>query len=247
MINFTHRWMVMLLVLVICLGLSSCKMKTDSDQSAVSDNELSNKPTEEITIEKVIDYDTTMWSEITKESGIVLDLRYATDQNFTKKQIYDCPRCFLRPELATKMLQLQKEIKERYGYSLKMFDCYRPRPYQQRLWDIVPDARYVTPPSKGSMHNRGLAVDITLVDSSGAELDMGTDFDHFGYKAYTNNTNLPEDVLKNRKILTKLMNIYGLKGIRTEWWHYSLRSGTALKSGSAPLDEWVWDCKVDIE
>lgn len=121
--------------------------------------------------------------------------------------------------------------------SLKLFDCYRPRPAQQKLWNIVPDARYVTPPNKGSMHNRGLAVDITLIDKDGNELEMGTEYDFFGQEAYTTNTALPKDILKNRKILTKLMNIHGMKGIRTEWWHFS------LKSEKAPLDEWEWECE----
>ena len=245
MIIFCYRNMLFLIVVLLGLVSSSCKNQVNehaNPSSSSSSIEPELEVVDDVIVAQVIDYDTTMWTEITEDSGVVLDLRYATDNNFTEKQIYDCDRCFLRPELAHKMLQLQQEINNRYGYSLKMFDCYRPRPYQQRLWDIVPDARYVTPPKKGSMHNRGLAVDITLVDADGNELDMGTDFDHFGYKAYSNNTNLPEEVLKNRKVLSKLMNIHGLKGIRTEWWHYSLRSGQALKNGTAPLDSWVWDC-----
>jgi D-alanyl-D-alanine dipeptidase len=182
------------------------------------------------------DYDTTQWKEITKQSGVLLDIRYSTPNNFTKNQIYPCSRCFLRPVMTDKILTLQKDINKKYGMSLKLFDCYRPRPAQQKLWDIVPDARYVTPPSKGSMHNRGLAVDITLIDKDGIELDMGTEYDFFGQEAHTTNTNLPKDVLKNRKILTKLMEIHGMKGIRTEWWHFS------LKTEKAQLDDWEWEC-----
>ncbi len=184
-----------------------------------------------------LDYDTTQWKEITERSGVVLDIRYATDNNFTKNQIYPCPRCFLRPMMADKILTLQQDINRKYGMRLKLFDCYRPRPAQQKLWNIVPDARYVTPPTNGSMHNRGLAVDITLVDKDGKELDMGTEFDFFGPEAYTTNTNLPVDVLKNRKVLTKLMEIHGMKGIRTEWWHFSLRTE------NAQLDDWEWECE----
>jgi len=190
-----------------------------------------------VTEDIVIDYDTLSWKEINEDSGILLDIRYATDNNFTKKRIYDCARCFLRPELADKILSLQKDIQDRYNIGLKLYDCYRPRPAQQLLWDIVPDARYVTPPSKGSMHNRGLAVDLTLVDADGAELDMGTPYDYFGERAYITYTDLSAEILKNRQTLRKLMEIHGLRGIRTEWWHFS------LKPAKSALDDWVWECK----
>ena len=226
---------IVLFSLIFILFLCGCQ--DSKPKSIVADMEEQDE-IEEIPIVDPItyDYDTTAWKEITERSGLVLDIRYATENNFTEKQIYPCPRCFLRPVMADRILRLQKDIKERYGMSLKLFDCYRPRPAQQKLWDIVPDARYVTPPSKGSMHNRGLAVDITLVDEKGEELDMGTEYDFFGYKAYTTNKDLPKEILKNRDILTKLMNVHGMKGIRTEWWHFS------LKTEKAVLDSWEWEC-----
>lgn len=183
------------------------------------------------------DYDISQWEEITVEDGVILDLKYATDHNFTQNQIYPCGRCFLRPELASRIKTLQKDILWRYGMRLKLFDCYRPKPAQQKLWDIVPDEKYVTHPAKGSMHNRGLAVDISLVGANGQELDMGTPYDFFGREAHTDFFDLPSDVIKNRKVLNKMMNIHGLKGIQSEWWHYS------LKTEKAPLDDWEWSCK----
>ncbi len=223
--------------LFLIVIFSACN--NPSPTSTTVDDQSSSEMEEELSapIVKVYDYDTLVWKEITEESGVILDIRYATENNFTKKQIYPCPRCFLRPAMAEKILTLQRDIKSRYSMNLKLFDCYRPRPAQQRLWDIVPDARYVTPPSKGSMHNRGLAVDVTLTDEAGHELDMGTEYDFFGYEAYTTNKDLPQEVLKNRNILTKLMNVHGIKGIRTEWWHFS------LKTEKAPLDEWEWECE----
>ncbi len=221
---------------ILLIGILGCK---NSENKNHVDEVVTEPIPEEVILPKKkiqIDYDTAQWKEITEQSGVVLDIRYATENNFTKKQIYPCPRCFLRPVMAEKILALQSDIKRKYGMSLKLFDCYRPRPAQQKLWDIVPDARYVTPPSKGSMHNRGLAVDITLVDKDGNELDMGTEYDFFGPEAYTTNTTLPEEVLKNRKILIKLMEIHGMKGIRTEWWHFS------LKTEKAALDDWEWGC-----
>ena len=185
-----------------------------------------------------VDYDVSNWQEVTESDGVVLDIRYATSNNFTKNKIYECGRCFLRPELAAKIKTLQKDIDQRYGMKLKLFDCYRPRPAQQKLWDIVPNEKYVTPPSKGSMHNRGLAVDITLIGKDGKELNMGTEYDFFGPEAHTTNTNLPAEVLKNRRVLTKMLEIHGLKGITSEWWHFS------LKTVQAPLDDWEWPCDV---
>lgn len=175
--------------------------------------------------------------EVTKlDASIRLDIRYATTNNFTKSKIYDCPKCLLRPEAATAIEKAQKILKAK-GLGLKMFDCYRPKPYQQRLWDKVPNPDYVTPPAKGSMHSRGAAVDLTIVDQQGKELDMGTPYDFFGREAHTDNLSLPQKVLNNRRLLRETMEQAGFKGIRTEWWHFSYQSKTW------PLSDYVWPCE----
>jgi len=170
------------------------------------------------------------------DPSIRLDIRYATDNNFTKAKIYDCPRCLLRPEAAAAIVKANKLLKAK-GMSLKMFDCYRPRPYQQRLWDKVPNPNYVAPPAKGSMHSRGAAVDLTIVDAKGKELNMGTEYDFFGVEAHSDNMNLPAEVLKNRRLLRETMEAVGFQGIRTEWWHFSYRGKVF------PLSDYVWPCK----
>lgn len=213
--------------------LLSCK---ENKPEPLAVEVVKEDPPEQITKEQVIDYDTLLWSEITDADGIALDMKYASDDNFTKKQIYPCERCFLRPELADKIRTIQKDIQKRYGWSLKLYDCYRPRPAQQRLWDIVPNASYVTPPHKGSMHNRGLALDVSIIGEDGIEWDFGSPFDSFSKKSHTDYLDHSDEVLKNRKILKKLMELHGLRGIRTEWWHYSLRGV------SYPLDDWEWVC-----
>ena len=169
------------------------------------------------------------------DPSIQLDIKYATADNFTKSKIYDCPRCLLRPEAAEAVVGAHKALKKK-GLRLKMFDCYRPRPYQQRLWDKVPNPDYVTPPAKGSMHSRGAAVDLTVVDANGKELDMGTPYDYFGREAHTDNNNLPQKVLANRRILREAMESVGFKGIRTEWWHFS------FQGKNWPLSNYVWPC-----
>ncbi len=169
------------------------------------------------------------------DSTIRQDIRYATANNFTKAVIYDCPACLLRPEVAEALVQANQSLRNQ-GLYLKVFDCYRPGPYQQRLWDKVPNPDYVTPPAKGSMHSRGAAVDLTVVDSTGRELNMGTEFDFFGAEAHTDNLNLPAEVLKNRQILREAMEAAGFRGIRTEWWHFS------YQKKQYPLSDYVWPC-----
>jgi D-alanyl-D-alanine dipeptidase len=169
------------------------------------------------------------------DPSIRLDIRYATTDNFTKSKIYDCPQCLLRPEAAEAVVIAHKALKKK-GLGLKMFDCYRPRPYQQRLWDKVPNPDYVTPPAKGSMHSRGAAVDLTIVDANGKELDMGTPYDFFGPEAHTDNNKLPQKVLANRRLLREALEAVGFKAIRTEWWHFS------YQRKSWPLSDYVWPC-----
>jgi zinc D-Ala-D-Ala dipeptidase len=184
------------------------------------------------------DYDTEKWTELNSlDNTIQLDLRYATDNNFVKTKMYDCGRCFFRPEAATALAKAHKLLKDKGLGGLKMFDCYRPRPYQQRLWNKKPDSRYVTPPWKGSQHTRGLAADLTIVDKNGNELDMGTPFDTFSEKAHSGCQDLPKTVLENRKILREVMDKVGFNSITTEWWHYSFRA----KGFS--LSDWVWPCR----
>lgn len=164
-----------------------------------------------------------------------LDIRYATKNNFTKEQIYPCGRCFLRKEAKQALAEAEKELKKK-GYKFVLFDCYRPAPAQQKLWEIVPNPDYVTPPEKGSMHNRGLAVDLSLMDIDGNLLDMGTSYDYFGKEAHTDYMDHPKEVLDNRKLLTETMEKFGFKGIRTEWWHFS------FQNLSSPINSWEWGC-----
>jgi len=117
---------------------------------------------------------------------------------------------------------IQKEL-EMIGLSLKVFDGYRPLSVQKKMWKILPDDRYVANPKKGSRHNRGMAVDLTLVDTKGNLLPMPTEFDSFSKKAHQNFQELPDDVKLNRWILKTIMEKHGFKSISTEWWHYDYK------------------------
>lgn len=176
------------------------------------------------------------WLDIQQlDSTIVMDIRYATTHNFMKEAVYDCGRCYLRAEVAKAIVKIHKQL-QKQGLGLKMYDCYRPRPIQWKLWNKVPNPNYVADPRKGSMHNRGSAVDLTIVDANGKELDMGTDYDYFGKEGHHDYTSLPKKVLENRALLKKVMGDHGFQWIRTEWWHYS------YKPKSYPLADVLWSC-----
>lgn len=156
------------------------------------------------------------------DANYAYDMRYATDNNFLKKDVYEgCANCFLREDAAKALLQAQTSFKEK-GLRIKFFDCYRPLDIQKKMWEIYPHPGYVADPAKGSMHNRGAAVDMTLVDLKGNELNMGTGFDHFGKEAWHAYEDLSDTIKANRALLKSIMEAAGFRSIRTEWWHYSL-------------------------
>jgi D-alanyl-D-alanine dipeptidase len=181
------------------------------------------------------DYDTTAWTELTPDKDFYIDIRYATTDNFVHEVIYPCGRCFLKPGAARALMGIRDELKQK-GYRIKLFDCYRPGPAQQKLWDKVPDPDYVANPAEGSMHNRGVAVDLTLTDLQGKDLDMGTAYDFFGPEAHHDYAQHPEAIRKNRLILKNAMEAAGFQSIRTEWWHYSY--GGIFP----PIESWQWPC-----
>lgn len=150
------------------------------------------------------------------------DLRYATPGNFTGKALYPpSAQPWLRSAPAAALKEVQLKLQQ-HGYGVKIFDAYRPYAATVMMWNLVRDERYVANPAKGSGHNRGLAVDLTLFSlQTGKELDMGTGFDHFTDTAHHNFKHLPEQVLQNRVLLRKTMEAAGFRALETEWWHYS--------------------------
>ncbi len=170
------------------------------------------------------------------DKSFILDMKYATDDNFIGEQVYDCGRCLMRYEAASALLKAQEKFQEK-GLRIKFYDCYRPLDIQKKMWEKYPNASYVANPYKGigSIHNRGGAVDMTVVDKNGKELDMGTPFDFFGKKAHQDFTDLPKNVLENREILRNTMESVGFRRIRTEWWHYSFANKTKFTVANTPI------------
>ena len=150
---------------------------------------------------------------------IIVDMKYATEDNFMKKKLYDSNKCFLRRSTAFKLDTVQRKL-EGMNLGLKVWDCYRPFAVQQILWAILPNERYVANPEKGSRHNRASAVDVTLVDLQGNELQMPTGFDDFSSRAHRQYQDIPEGVIRNRTLLEGLMKKAGFIPLPEEWWHY---------------------------
>lgn len=153
---------------------------------------------------------------------VVLDIRYATTNNFVGEVLYPSARCFLVKDAALALKEVQQDLMKQ-GYKLKVYDGYRPLSVQKRMWEILPDSRYVADPKDGSRHNRGYAVDVSLLDIDGNAVLMPTEFDEFSEKAHSYYMDIPEEAKKHRKILRDAMEKQEFTGIDTEWWHFDYK------------------------
>lgn len=148
-----------------------------------------------------------------------LDIRYATAHNFTRHRLYARARCLLQAPVAARLAAVQRELEAR-GLGLLVFDCYRPRSVQRRMWQLVPDERYVSDPAKGSRHNRGAAVDLTLTDARGRPLPMPSPYDDFTPRAHRDFAGGTPEQRRNRALLEAAMTRHGFLPLPTEWWHF---------------------------
>ncbi len=153
------------------------------------------------------------------DSTIVIDMPYATPDNFTGQTLYPAQVAVLARDTAEKLKQANSLVKAQ-GFTIKVWDAYRPLGVQRVLWELVPDSRYVANPQNGSRHNRGAAVDVTLVDDNGIEVEMPSAFDDFSPRAWRNNQEMSGEARRHLEILTKAMMDSGFTTITTEWWHY---------------------------
>jgi len=152
--------------------------------------------------------------------GIVLDIRYATKNNFMKQVMYKQARAFARKPVVEQLKKIQSELNCK-GYGLKIFDAYRPYAVTVAFYKKASDKAFVANPKKGSKHNRGCAVDLTLVDlKTGKDLAMPTPYDSFAPEASPTYKGLPQAVIKNRDYLISVMHRHGFRVIDNEWWHY---------------------------
>jgi D-alanyl-D-alanine dipeptidase len=166
---------------------------------------------------------------------VVLDIRYATDNNFVGKVLYPSARCFLVKPAAKALAKVQQDLKEQ-GYQLVVFDGYRPLSVQKIMWGILPNPEFVADPATGSRHNRGYAVDVSLLDLNGKPLLMPTEFDNFSAKARRNYMDLPPEALRNRQILEDAMVRHGFTPLPSEWWHFDYKGYEGKPNLDIPID-----------
>lgn len=150
-----------------------------------------------------------------------LDLAYATPRNFTGKPVYRRAAAYLHP-LAAEHLARAIDLARPLGLRFRIFDAFRPSEAQWVMWTHTPDPNFLADPRRGSPHSRGVAVDLTLIGSDGAELDMGTGFDAFTPLSHHGVTAVPPQAQRNRLLLLGLMTASGWDFYRNEWWHYQL-------------------------
>ena len=240
-------YFILVIIIVGCREISPDKLERTQDtvKEAKTSSNLKRTKKDSVPIQKSSSQlktfenlaDTTFVRLADFSDDFAYDLRYATSNNFLKEKVYQCGECYTRVKTAKALLKANAAFKQR-GVRIKFFDCYRPNSVQYKMWAIVPNPQYVANPKKGSIHNKGGAVDITLETLEGKALDMGTDFDYFGKRAYHDMKDLPQTILDNRKLLKNVMEKHGFWSIRTEWWHYNFRAASNDK-----VANFKWDCK----
>lgn len=152
--------------------------------------------------------------------GVMLDIRYATTNNFTKEKIYNLARAYARKPVAEALKKIQAELKQK-GLGLKIFDGYRPYSATVKFYEVYRDTTYVASPYKGSRHNRGCALDLTLIDlKTSKELPMPTEWDSFKKEAWPTTPVADPTIRANRKLLIDTMEKFGFTVYESEWWHF---------------------------
>jgi zinc D-Ala-D-Ala dipeptidase len=152
----------------------------------------------------------------------VVDLRYATADNFMKKQVYPADARCLLLERSARQLKTAADVLRAKGYRVRLYDCYRPHHVQFELWKVMPVPGYVAEPKKGSNHNRGGAVDLGLVTLDGGDVDFPSPYDFFGPQAHHGFRKAGASALAHRELLRRTMEEAGFKKNPMEWWHYDL-------------------------
>ena len=221
-------------IVIIAAGMTACGQKKNVTTDDVSEKEMANiqeTAAQEVTAQEIITQEITIEKEPEDDEyvlvnkyipDIYVELMYATDNNFTGVRIYGFTDAYLRYGTVKKLANVQKELKEQ-GYSLKIWDAYRPFEAQQKLWEVYPDPNYVANPANGmKKHNLGGTVDITMVAADGTVISMPTEFDDFSLKADRDYSDIEdEEAVKNVMILQNAMENNGFTGYQGEWWDYS--------------------------
>ncbi|HEV2832712.1 MAG TPA: M15 family metallopeptidase [Hanamia sp.] len=170
--------------------------------------------------------------------NLTLDLKYASTDNFMHKKLYPATQTtFLRKPAADALKNVVNDLKK-MNLGIKIFDAYRPYSVTEKMWEKVKDNRYAADPAQGSGHNRGISVDLTLIDLvTKKELPMPTGFDNFSDTAHEDFMDLPMPIIKNREILKSVMGNNGFIALSTEWWHFYLPDANSYELLDLPFAE----------
>jgi D-alanyl-D-alanine dipeptidase len=175
--------------------------------------------------------------QLVEITDIPTDVRYATSNNFMHTPLYPAARVFLRAPVALALHDVQRDLAAR-GLGLKIFDGYRPYSVTVRMWEPIKNPDFVADPAKGSRHNRGAAVDLTLINlETGAELAMPTPYDDFTPRARQDFNDLPAEVIANRATLREAMTRHGFDPLPSEWWHFDYHGWEQFELLDIPLTD----------
>ncbi len=224
--NLSYRASFLLLVLVSAVSFFSCSQGKNEKNPYGLDIVNTTKE-----YQKEIDKDSDNLLVDLEQyvPKIVLDIRYANTDNFTLTKIYTAPKAYVRKPVAEALLEIQNKLNNE-GLGLKIFDAYRPYAATLYFYKVHPDTNFVAAPWKGSIHNRGCAVDLTLIDIvTGKELEMPTPFDDFSEKAALKYMDLDPVVLANREKLVNIMVENGFDPYEYEWWHFNFKNREKYK------------------
>ena len=168
---------------------------------------------------------------------IVLDIRYATTNNFMGRVMYPQARAFARLPVVLALKDVEADLKTR-GLGIKIYDAYRPYAITVKFYEQAKDTNFVADPRRGSKHNRGCAIDMGLIDlKTGKDIDLPTGFDSFSKKASANYPDLPKQEIANRELLKSVMKAHGFHVIATEWWHYDFNGWADYPLLDIPFSE----------
>ncbi|HVT04645.1 MAG TPA: M15 family metallopeptidase [Thermoanaerobaculia bacterium] len=166
-----------------------------------------------------------------------LDIRYATPGNFMHRVLYPRPDAWLRRPAAVALARVVEDLRTN-GLGLIVFDAYRPYSVTREMWDAIHDDRFVADPAKGSRHNRGCAVDVSLYDlASAKELEMPTGYDDFTTRAAQNAPDVTATAARNRELLRDTMHRHGFDPLASEWWHYDFTGWKDYELLDVPFED----------
>jgi D-alanyl-D-alanine dipeptidase len=221
-----------LLLLLILLGVCEAYSQVNNPYGllVINDHTAYKKLVEEDKNKQLV--------EIKKRiPDIKLDIRYAGKNNFAKQAVYKQARAFARLPVVEALKNVQSELKKS-GFGLKIFDGYRPYSVTVKFFAIASDKSFVANPKDGSRHNRGCAIDLTLIDlKTGKELEMPTPYDSFAAEAASDFMNLPANVIQNRELLRSTMEKNGFRVLNNEWWHFDFNGWKNYELMDIPFED----------